>query len=312
MFPRLAPGAAVCRPRCGPSWRDLHCAGRGASGSAILPPMSVLSQLQTLTRPQRHAFVAAFLGWTLDSLDFFLLVFCVKAIAGEFRTQPSAVSGRGVSDTSIPARGRVAFWRAGRPLRPPAGADHEYSRLLGDRAGLRLCAFSERTFGPARSLRRRHGRRVGRGRGARLRDLAQRGPRYLFRHPAGRLCGGLDSGLGCLRAVFCRDSLAWAGAAGDRLARPVHSGRNARAAGVLCAGARARVAGVAGRSPKKNVARSGARRAHVAQAACAFSAHVFVPRGFDDGVHELLARHAGCVSDVSGRGGKALAQRPSG
>jgi SHS family lactate transporter-like MFS transporter len=55
--------------------------------------MSVFSRFQTLTRAQRHAFVAAFLGWTLDSLDFFLLVFCVKAIAGEFRTQPSEVLG---------------------------------------------------------------------------------------------------------------------------------------------------------------------------------------------------------------------------
>ena len=55
--------------------------------------MSVLSQFQSLSRSQRHAFAAAFLGWTLDSLDFFLLVFCVKAIAGEFRTQPSAVLG---------------------------------------------------------------------------------------------------------------------------------------------------------------------------------------------------------------------------
>ncbi len=55
--------------------------------------MSILSQFQGLTRAQRHAFAAAFLGWTLDSLDFFLLVFCVKAIAGEFRTQPSAVLG---------------------------------------------------------------------------------------------------------------------------------------------------------------------------------------------------------------------------
>jgi SHS family lactate transporter-like MFS transporter len=55
--------------------------------------MSVLGHLRQLTRPQRHAFLAAFLGWTLDSLDFFLLVFCVKAIAGEFRTQPSAVLG---------------------------------------------------------------------------------------------------------------------------------------------------------------------------------------------------------------------------
>ncbi len=55
--------------------------------------MSVLAQFRKLTRPQRHAFLAAFLGWTLDSLDFFLLVFCVKAIATEFHTQPSAVLG---------------------------------------------------------------------------------------------------------------------------------------------------------------------------------------------------------------------------
>ncbi|MGO9324012.1 MAG: MFS transporter [Terracidiphilus sp.] len=38
-------------------------------------------------------FIAAFLGWTLDSLDFFLLVFCVNTIAGEFRTKPSTVLG---------------------------------------------------------------------------------------------------------------------------------------------------------------------------------------------------------------------------
>lgn len=55
--------------------------------------MSVLDPIRRLTSAQRHAFLAAFLGWTLDSLDFFLLVFCVKAIAGEFRTQPSAVMG---------------------------------------------------------------------------------------------------------------------------------------------------------------------------------------------------------------------------
>ena len=55
--------------------------------------MSVLSQFRALTREQRHAFAAAFLGWTLDSLDFFLLVFCVKAIAGEFRVEPSTVLG---------------------------------------------------------------------------------------------------------------------------------------------------------------------------------------------------------------------------
>ena len=55
--------------------------------------MSVLAPFRQLSSQQRHAFLAAFLGWTLDSLDFFLLIFCVKAIAGEFHTQPSAVLG---------------------------------------------------------------------------------------------------------------------------------------------------------------------------------------------------------------------------
>ncbi|HEV2486009.1 MAG TPA: MFS transporter [Terracidiphilus sp.] len=55
--------------------------------------MSVLDPLRQLSSQQRHTFLAAFLGWTLDSLDFFLLIFCVKAIAGEFHTQPSAVLG---------------------------------------------------------------------------------------------------------------------------------------------------------------------------------------------------------------------------
>jgi SHS family lactate transporter-like MFS transporter len=55
--------------------------------------MPVLNDFRRLTPAQRHTFLAAFLGWTMDSLDFFLLVFCVKAIAAEFHTQPSEVMG---------------------------------------------------------------------------------------------------------------------------------------------------------------------------------------------------------------------------
>ncbi len=55
--------------------------------------MSLIDHFKKLSSRQRHTFLAAFLGWTLDSLDFFLLIFCVKAIAGEFHTQPSAVLG---------------------------------------------------------------------------------------------------------------------------------------------------------------------------------------------------------------------------
>jgi MFS transporter, SHS family, lactate transporter len=61
----------------------------------MLPPMpsTVIGHFRRLTPPQRHTFVAAFLGWTMDSLDFFILIFCVPAIAAEFQTKPSAVLG---------------------------------------------------------------------------------------------------------------------------------------------------------------------------------------------------------------------------
>lgn len=61
--------------------------------SDILAPMQVMNDFRRLTSVQRRTFAATFLGWTFDSLDFFLLVFCVKAIAGEFHTQPSEVLG---------------------------------------------------------------------------------------------------------------------------------------------------------------------------------------------------------------------------
>jgi MFS transporter, SHS family, lactate transporter len=47
---------------------------------------------RSLTPQQRHAFTASFLGWSLDAFDFFLLVFCVSAIARDFQTKPSAVA----------------------------------------------------------------------------------------------------------------------------------------------------------------------------------------------------------------------------
>jgi SHS family lactate transporter-like MFS transporter len=71
--------------------------------------MSVIGSFRHLTRPQRHTFVAAFLGWTLDSLDFFILIFCVPAIAGEFRTQPSAVLGAVFMTQAFRPVGAVLF-----------------------------------------------------------------------------------------------------------------------------------------------------------------------------------------------------------
>jgi SHS family lactate transporter-like MFS transporter len=71
--------------------------------------MSVLESFRRLTRPQRHTFVAAFLGWTLDSLDFFILIFCVPAIAGEFHAKASAVMGAVFMTQAFRPVGAVLF-----------------------------------------------------------------------------------------------------------------------------------------------------------------------------------------------------------
>jgi SHS family lactate transporter-like MFS transporter len=55
--------------------------------------MSLRADFKRLTPAQRHAFLATFLGWTLDSLDFFLLIFCVKAMAGDFHTDVASIMG---------------------------------------------------------------------------------------------------------------------------------------------------------------------------------------------------------------------------
>lgn len=54
--------------------------------------MRFFSHFSALTSRQRHAFTACFLGWSLDAFDFFLLVFCVSAIAADFHVRTSAVA----------------------------------------------------------------------------------------------------------------------------------------------------------------------------------------------------------------------------
>jgi SHS family lactate transporter-like MFS transporter len=53
--------------------------------------MSFLRPLQNLTSVQRNTFTACFLGWSLDAFDFFILIFCVSAISGDFHVKISAV-----------------------------------------------------------------------------------------------------------------------------------------------------------------------------------------------------------------------------
>lgn len=46
--------------------------------------MPLIENFRALTPTQRNTFAACFLGWTLDAFDYFLLTFCLSAIALEF------------------------------------------------------------------------------------------------------------------------------------------------------------------------------------------------------------------------------------
>src|SRR5438270_5950328 len=54
--------------------------------------MEFIGHFRRLTPVQRNSFMACFLGWSLDAFDFFILVFCVSAIATQFQTKVSAIT----------------------------------------------------------------------------------------------------------------------------------------------------------------------------------------------------------------------------
>ncbi len=53
--------------------------------------VALLGNFSALTRVQRNTFAACFLGWMLDAFDFFLLTFCLTAIAQDFHASRKAV-----------------------------------------------------------------------------------------------------------------------------------------------------------------------------------------------------------------------------
>jgi len=54
--------------------------------------MEFIGHFRRLTPVQRNTFIACFLGWSLDAFDFFILTFCVSAIATQFQVKVSAVA----------------------------------------------------------------------------------------------------------------------------------------------------------------------------------------------------------------------------
>ncbi len=61
--------------------------------AALSPgPSGFLQRFSALTPPQKHAFTASLLGWTLDAFDFFLFIFSIDAIAHDFGAKRSDVT----------------------------------------------------------------------------------------------------------------------------------------------------------------------------------------------------------------------------
>ena len=82
--------------------------------------VNLLGPFRSLTATQRHAFAACFLGWSLDAFDYFILVFCVSAIATDFRVAVSAVAEALVLTLAFRPLGALLFgWMADRVGRRP-------------------------------------------------------------------------------------------------------------------------------------------------------------------------------------------------
>ncbi len=54
--------------------------------------MGIVNAIREMSRAQRRAFMACFLGWSLDAFDFFILTFCLDSIAANFHTGRKEVS----------------------------------------------------------------------------------------------------------------------------------------------------------------------------------------------------------------------------
>ncbi len=54
--------------------------------------MEFLGHFRRLSRSQRNTLIACFMGWSLDAFDFFILVFCVSALATHFHERVSTIA----------------------------------------------------------------------------------------------------------------------------------------------------------------------------------------------------------------------------
>jgi MFS transporter, SHS family, lactate transporter len=82
--------------------------------------MEFAGHFRRLTPVQRNTFIACFLGWSLDAFDFFILIFCVNALAAQFQTKVSAITEAIFLTLAMRPVGAILFgWMADRFGRRP-------------------------------------------------------------------------------------------------------------------------------------------------------------------------------------------------
>jgi SHS family lactate transporter-like MFS transporter len=82
--------------------------------------MEFVGHFRRLTPVQRNTFIACFLGWSLDAFDFFILIFCVNALAAQFQTKVSAIAEAIFLTLAMRPVGALLFgWMADRFGRRP-------------------------------------------------------------------------------------------------------------------------------------------------------------------------------------------------
>jgi len=80
---------------------------------------------------QRNTFIACFLGWSLDAFDFFILTFCVTAIAAQFQTRVATFAEAVFITLAFrPVGAFLSYWNDGGPLRATSHIDDRYHRLF--------------------------------------------------------------------------------------------------------------------------------------------------------------------------------------
>src|SRR5215470_20022748 len=100
---------------------------------------TVWQQSRGLTRDQRNAFIAAYLGWTMDAFDYFLVVLVYSEIAEDFHVSLTAMAYLTTVTLVMRPVGAFLFgvWADKRGRRTPLMVDVLFYSVVGF-----ACAFA--------------------------------------------------------------------------------------------------------------------------------------------------------------------------